>query len=117
MPIYPAMALLIGAAITLDGKAVRAGTRALTVLCAIAAIAAISILVAVRHVATPGDISNALSYNPSAYKLSLGHMEDLTLNSFAYLRVPLAWPLWHFLLASSAPSGRRGGMYTLALRS
>ena len=27
--------------------------------------------------------------HPNAYKLSLGHMEDLTLNSFAYLRMPL----------------------------
>ena len=28
--------------------------------------------------------------HPSAYTLSLGHMLDLTLGSFAYLRVPLA---------------------------
>jgi 4-amino-4-deoxy-L-arabinose transferase-like glycosyltransferase len=98
MPIYPAMALLIGSAMTLEGKDVRTGTRALTVFCAIAAIAAISILVAVRHVTTPGDISRALSYNPSAYKLSLGHMEDLTLDSFAYLRVPLALAAVAFLI-------------------
>ena len=38
---------------------------------------------------TPGDISQALSSNPSAYSLSLGHMEDLTLDSFAYFRLPL----------------------------
>jgi hypothetical protein len=37
----------------------------------------------------PGDISAALSSHPGAYKLSLGHMEDLTIVSFAYLRVPL----------------------------
>jgi hypothetical protein len=36
-----------------------------------------------------GDISSALSHNPSAYTLSLGHMLDLTLPSFAYLRTPL----------------------------
>ena len=29
------------------------------------------------------------SRNPSAYSLSLGHMLDLTLDSFAYLRFPL----------------------------
>jgi hypothetical protein len=41
-------------------------------------------------VPTPEDISTALSQNPAAYTLSLGHIEDLTLRSFAYLRVPLA---------------------------
>jgi hypothetical protein len=61
-----------------------------TIFCAVAAIAIIAILVVVRHIPTPGDISQALSSNPSAYKLSLGHMEDLTIDSFAYLRVPLA---------------------------
>jgi 4-amino-4-deoxy-L-arabinose transferase-like glycosyltransferase len=90
MPIYPAVALLIGSAMALDSKAVRAGTRALTVFCALAAVVIIFILVSVRHIPTPGDISQALSSNPSAYKLSLGHMEDLTLDSFAYLRLPLA---------------------------
>jgi hypothetical protein len=47
------------------------------------------ILFAVRHVPTPGDITAALIPHPNAYKLSLGHMEDLTLDSFAYLRMPL----------------------------
>ena len=47
-------------------------------------------MIADRHIPTPGDISQALSSNPAAYKLSLGHMEDLTLKSFAYLRLPLA---------------------------
>jgi hypothetical protein len=37
-----------------------------------------------------GDISAALGSHPGAYRLSLGHMEDLTLHSFAYLRLPLA---------------------------
>ena len=54
-----------------------------------AAAAAIAILVLVRNVPTPGDIFNALTSHPSAYTLSLGHMEDLTLQSFAYLRMPL----------------------------
>jgi 4-amino-4-deoxy-L-arabinose transferase-like glycosyltransferase len=89
MPIYPAMALLLGSAMTLDSKAVRAGTRVLTIFCAIAAIAIFAVLITVRHLPTPGDISQALTSNPSAYKLSLGHMEDLTIDSFAYLRLPL----------------------------
>jgi len=44
----------------------------------------------VRNVPAPGDISSALGHHPGAYSLSLGHMMDLTLDSFAYLRLPLA---------------------------
>lgn len=89
MPCYPALALLLGSAMAVGGDWIRRGTR---VLCAIAILAAITtagICVAVRHVPAPGDISQALSSHPSAYTLSLGHMLDLTFDSFAYLRVPL----------------------------
>jgi len=44
----------------------------------------------VRALPAPGDISAALTQHPELYTLSLGHMGDLTLESFAYLRVPLA---------------------------
>ena len=44
----------------------------------------------VWNLPAPGDISNALSHNPDLYTLSLGHMGDLTLQAFAYLRLPLA---------------------------
>ncbi len=98
MPCYPALALLIGSAIVADGRLVRGGTRFLTVFCAVAGLLAIAILVAVRHVPTPGDISQALSRNPAAYTLSLGHMEDLTLSSFAYLRLPLGLAAAAFLV-------------------
>ncbi len=90
MPCYPALALLLGSAMATDGPWVRRGTRALAVFAACAALAAVTILFLVRNVATPGDISGALGYHPKAYTLSLGHMEDLTLDSFAYLRFPLA---------------------------
>lgn len=102
MPIYPAVALLIGSAIVLENRAIRIGSRVLTVVCALAALACIAILVAVRHVPTPGDISTALAPHPAAYKLSLGHMEDLTLDSFAYLRVPLAMAACAFLIGVAA---------------
>ena len=98
MPIYPALALLIGSAIVLENRAVRIGTRALTVICAAAALACIALLIAVRHDPTPGDISDALSHHPTAYKLSLGHMEDLTVDSFAYLRFPLGLAAAAFLI-------------------
>jgi hypothetical protein len=100
MPIYPALALLIGSGMAMDGKVVRGGTRLLTVVCGIAALTAIAILIAVRQVPTPGDISQALTSNPSAYKLALGHMEDLTLKSFAYLRLPLALAAIAFLIGA-----------------
>jgi 4-amino-4-deoxy-L-arabinose transferase-like glycosyltransferase len=90
MPCYPAMALLLGSAMAEEGSWVRGGTRALGMICFLASTTCFAILFAVRHVTTPGDITAALSVHPNAYKLSLGHMEDLTLDSFAYLRVPLA---------------------------
>jgi 4-amino-4-deoxy-L-arabinose transferase-like glycosyltransferase len=100
MPCYPALALLLGAAMATESGWIRAGTRMLSVVSGLAALAAIAILVAVRHVPTPADISAALTSHPAAYTLSLGHMEDLTLDSFAYLRGPLAIAGCAFLLGA-----------------
>jgi hypothetical protein len=44
----------------------------------------------VWRVPATGNISEALSQNPEMYTLSLGHMTDLTVKSFAYLKLPLA---------------------------
>jgi 4-amino-4-deoxy-L-arabinose transferase-like glycosyltransferase len=92
MPLYPACALLLGSAIASETKEsnVKLATRAVGGLFAVAFSVIAVILYAVRNVPTPGDIAAALSRNPSAYTLSLGHMGDLTLRSFAYLREPLA---------------------------
>jgi 4-amino-4-deoxy-L-arabinose transferase-like glycosyltransferase len=98
MPAYPAFALLLGCAMAAEGVWVRRGTLALSIVSGIAALACFSVLVAVRHVPTPGDITAALSVHPNAYKLSLGHMEDLTIDSFAYLRLPLVLAAIGFLL-------------------
>jgi len=89
MPCYPALALQLGSAMAADGKWIRRGSRVLGGISAIAAVTAIAIAFAVRKLPTAGDISSALSQHPSAYTLSLGHMLDLTFNSFAYLRLPL----------------------------
>jgi 4-amino-4-deoxy-L-arabinose transferase-like glycosyltransferase len=89
MPVYPALALLLGSAIAERGRWVRAGTRLAGTIAILAAAAIGGILFWVRHIATPGDISSALQQHPEAYTLSLGHLGDLTLSSFAYLRVPL----------------------------
>ena len=100
MPCYPAFALLIGCAMATRVKWIQIGTRVLCVLVICSAVAGIGILIAVRHVPTPADISVALSYNPQVYTLSLGHMEDLTLRSFAYLRRPLAMAVVAFLIGA-----------------
>ena len=89
MPCYPALALLLGSAMAADGKWILRGSRVLGGVSAIAAVTAIAIAFAVRKLPTAGDISSALSQHPSAYTLSLGHMLDLTFDSFAYLRLPL----------------------------
>ena len=100
MPCYPALALLLGSAMAEGGAWIRRGTRALSVISGIAFLAAVAILIAVRHVPRPGDISAALSSHPQVYSLSMGHMEDLTLNSFAYLRAPLALAACAFLVGA-----------------
>jgi 4-amino-4-deoxy-L-arabinose transferase-like glycosyltransferase len=100
MPCYPALALLLGSGMAEGGAWVRRGSRVLALVAGLAGVACIAILIAVRGVPSPGDISQALSRNPGAYTLSLGHMEDLTLDSFAYLRLPLAVAAVAFLIGS-----------------
>ena len=90
MPCYTALALLLGSAMVSDSKWLRRGTVALSLVAGCAGIAAVTVLALTWGVPAPGDISSALSQHPGAYKLSLGHIEDLTLASFAYLRLPLA---------------------------
>jgi hypothetical protein len=90
MPIYPALALLIGSAMSTGGRKVRVATTVLlaasTLLCA----AFTLLLVLVWRLPAPGNISRALTQHPELYTLSMGHMRDLTLNAFAYLKLPLA---------------------------
>jgi hypothetical protein len=103
--------LLLGSAMAEEGSWIRGGTRALSAVAGIAGLACLAILIAVQHVPTPGDITAALSVHPNAYKLSLGHMEDLTVDSFAYLRVPLIIAGAGFLL------GALGALMTRSARS
>jgi len=100
MPCYPAFALLLGCAMAGEDSWIRNGSRALGVIAGVAALACFAILIADRHLPTPGDITAALTVHPNSYRLSLGHMEDLTLSSFAYLRLPLVVAGIAFLLGS-----------------
>ena len=89
MPCYPALALLIGSALA-ERTDRRYAKLALTGIAAVAALVIGGILIGVWHLPAPGDISQALAQqDPSAYTLSLAHMGDLTLASFAYLKLPL----------------------------
>src|SRR5215831_10759256 len=90
MPTYPAFALLLGSGIAAQNKWVQRGSKAIAVIAAIALAVIAVVLIKVWNLATPGDISSALAQHPEMYTLSLGHMGDLTLQSFAYLRLPLA---------------------------
>jgi 4-amino-4-deoxy-L-arabinose transferase-like glycosyltransferase len=90
LPTYPAFALLLGCAINTGGVWIRRGTKAVVAVASVAAAVIAVILWHVWALPTPGDISTALVQHPEMYTLSLGHMGDLTLQSFAYLRLPLA---------------------------
>jgi len=102
MPCYPALALLLGSAMAAEGVWIKRGTRALSIVAAGAGVATLTLFLITRNMAAPGDISQALSQHPGAYKLSLGHMEDLTVASFAYLRLPLLVAAVAFCLGALA---------------
>ncbi len=102
MPVYPALALLAGSALAAGGRWVRVGTGALLSVFAVLCVVLGTVLVLVWRVPAPGDISRALTQNPELYTLSLGHMADLTLNAFAYLKLPLAIAAGAFGAGASA---------------
>jgi 4-amino-4-deoxy-L-arabinose transferase-like glycosyltransferase len=122
MPCYPALALLLGCAMVSGHAWLKWGTRAIGVVTALALAAICAILWMVRELAAPGDIASALSSNPDVYTLSLGHMTDLTMASFAYLRLPLVvagvafavgtFGAWR--LSGGALRGVRGGFVPTA---
>jgi 4-amino-4-deoxy-L-arabinose transferase-like glycosyltransferase len=90
MPCYPALAILLAFAIEGRQRPVVWPTRAIGVVAALALGAVAWLLWQVWSLPTPGDISRALTVQGGdAYTLSLGHMGDLTIASFAYLRTPL----------------------------
>ena len=115
MPIYPALALLLACGVAANEDSVRVGARVVSVVAGSAAIAICAILVNVRGMPTPGDISSALTQNSDSYTLSLGHMHDLTLKSFAYLRVPLVIAGIAFVIGTVGAWRLRGERALLAM--
>ena len=100
MPVYPGLALLLGCTMASESKWVHIGNRTIGVIAAVATVAILAIFFQVHGLPTPGDISTALQQHPGAYTLSLGHMGDLTLASFAYLRAPLLLAGLAFLIGA-----------------
>ena len=102
MPIYPALALLIGSALAAGGRWIRIGSRILLVITTALFLVLAAILAIVWRLPAAGDISGALAQNPGVYTLSMGHMLDLRLGAFAYLKLPLALATLAFGAASLA---------------
>ena len=116
MAAYPAFALLLGDAVAQGGKLVRWGRLALAGVCAAAGLACLGLLAWNLGVEPEGDIAQSLSSNPEAYTLALGHMQDLTLRSFAWLRGPLALAALAFAWGGlSAARGRLAGAAVMML--
>lgn len=107
MPIYPALALLLGSAISAGGLPVRTGTRLLLTLFTFLFVALTSLLLVVSRWPAPGDISSALTQHPDLYTLSLGHLGDLTVHAFAYLKLPLGVAATAFGLGALGVAGSR----------
>jgi 4-amino-4-deoxy-L-arabinose transferase-like glycosyltransferase len=112
MPIYPALALLIGSALDSGSRWIPTCTRAIAVAFAILSAALLILLLVVVRLPAKGDISTALTQNPEFYTLSLGHVRDLTLNAFAYLKMPLALAVTAFgagaILLRNSNNPRKG---------
>ncbi|HLN04136.1 MAG TPA: glycosyltransferase family 39 protein [Bryobacteraceae bacterium] len=89
LPLYPAAALLLGGGMALEGSYISIGGRIVAVIASLGAVVIAATLILTRNLPAPGDISVALMRHPGAYKLSLGHLQDLTLSACAYLRLPL----------------------------
>jgi 4-amino-4-deoxy-L-arabinose transferase-like glycosyltransferase len=90
LPIYPALALLLGSDLAARERYPSFARALLLGVFGVGLCTILFLLVRTARYPTPGDISFALSQNPDLYTLSLGHLGDLTIRSFAYLRVPLA---------------------------
>lgn len=112
MPCYPALALLLGNALSRSRRWLPIASRIVSAAAASAGALLMAIYVMVYAVPAPGDISNALTLNPQAYTLSLGHMRDLTLSAFAYLKTPVLIAAAAFL-AGAAASWRFHGQRTI----
>ena len=109
LPALPALALLTGGWLQRERESAagsrerRAGRIASTVLLVIG-IAGFAAAMSVLHMTHPfpagTDIGQVLQAHPGQYALSLGHMEDLTIEAFGLFRTPL-WLVGFALLVGT----------------
>jgi 4-amino-4-deoxy-L-arabinose transferase-like glycosyltransferase len=106
LPVLPALALLIAGWLQRENESEkgspqrRAGRIASAVLLAIGFVAfviTLGILSQTHSFPPDTDIGEVLTSHPGHYKLSLGHMQDLTIESFGLFRTPL-WEIGIALL-------------------
>jgi len=109
LPAVPALALLIAGWLERESNSLasnrerRAGRIASTIMLVIGAVVFIGTMAILWQTKPfpPGtDLGDVLTQHPGEYKLSLGHMQDLTVESFGMFRSPL-WILSASLLAGT----------------
>jgi hypothetical protein len=115
MPTYPAFALLLGCVMASGASWLKHAAKVVAAVATLACAAIVFILVNVWRLPALGDISQALTQNPDLYTLSLGHMGDLTLSSFAYLKLPLVLAGLAFAVGSFQGWRYRGRMTQIGL--
>jgi len=115
MPCYPAFALLIGSVMDTAGSGFKWPARIAGILAILAAFACAVILWLTRDIVASGDIAGALREGVST--LSLGQTGNLTLRSFAWLRIPLTIAFCGFLVGAAGAwwNARRYAVTSLAL--
>ena len=110
LPAVPALALLIAGwferesnlpAASRERRAGRMASTVLLVLGLAVFIGTIAILSQAKPFPPGTDLGDVLTQHPGQYKLSLGHMQDLTIESFGMFRSPL-WILGVSLLVGTA---------------
>jgi 4-amino-4-deoxy-L-arabinose transferase-like glycosyltransferase len=110
LPAVPALALLIAGwleresnspASSRERRAGRIASSTMLVIGVAVFIATMAILWQAKPFPPGTDLGDVLTQHPGQYKLSLGHMQDLTIESFGMFRRPL-WILGVSLLAGTA---------------
>jgi len=113
MPAYPAFALLLASAMSELSPRFKWAARSAGIIALLAATACAIILWLTRDIVPTGDIGDALNNNIST--LSLGKAENITMRSFAWLRLPLITALCAFVVGAAGVWYRAGRYAVIAL--
>ena len=110
MPMYPALALLIASALTAGSRWLRIANGILIGIATILFCGLTALLALSWRLPATGEISQVLTQNPELYTYSMGHMADLTLNAFAYLKLPLALATAAFGICAAGLAASRSNL-------